>query len=137
MSKRFGIVVAILCVAALALSAAAIWLACGSAEQQDVQYVLYLGTNDKDSNELVFAPEEALRQAEAILRDCFDGYTIQEATGRWIDGETEYQEYTQVIYLSDTSLEDVHRAADRILEVFHQSAVLIQANQTVTEFYGG
>lgn len=81
MSKRFGIVVAILCVAALALSAAAIWLACGSAEQQDVQYVLYLGTNDKDSNEPVFAPEEALRQAEAILRDCFDGYTIQEADG--------------------------------------------------------
>ena len=32
--------------------------------------------------------------------------------------------------------EAVHAAADELIEAFHQSAVLIQANPTNTEFYG-
>lgn len=48
-----------------------------------------------------------------------------------------FQEYTLVIYLSDTTLEQVHEAADEMIRVFNQSSVLIQANQTTTEFYGG
>ena len=47
------------------------------------------------------------------------------------------QEYTLVIYLSDTDLTQVHKAADEMIRLFHQSSVLIQANQTVTEFYSG
>lgn len=54
-----------------------------------------------------------------------------------MDGDTEYQEYTLVIYLSDTNLEAVHSAADEMIKTFHQSSVLIQANQTITEFYSG
>ena len=48
-----------------------------------------------------------------------------------------YQEFTLVIYLSDTTLEAVHAAADELVKVFHQSSVLIQANPTRTEFYSG
>ena len=98
---------------------------------------MYLGTNDKDSNLPVFTPDEAKKKAEDILIDHFGGYTIQEASGGWVDGDTEYQEYTLVIYLSDTDLESVHSAADEMIEEFHQSSVLIQANQTITEFYSG
>ena len=107
------------------------------ASPADIQYVMYLGTNDKDTNEPVFAPEEAMAKAKEILINMFGGYTIQEANGGWIDGDTEYQEYTLVIYLSDTDLEQVHKAADEFINEFHQSSVLIQANQTVTEFYSG
>ena len=78
-----------------------------------------------------------MRQAEAILIDFFGGYTIQEANGGWIDDGTIYQEYSLVIYISDTNLEEVHKAADRMIEVFNQSSVLIQANRTTTEFYSG
>ena len=104
---------------------------------KDVQYVLYLGTNDKDTNKPVFSEKKAKEKAEEILLEHFGGYTIQEASGGWIDEDTVYQEYTLVIYLSDTTAEDVHAAADELIEVFHQSSVLIQANQTVTEFYAG
>ena len=52
-------------------------------ELTDVQYVMYLGTNDKDTNEPVFDPDEAKAQAEEILVDHFGGYTIQEANGGW------------------------------------------------------
>ena len=103
----------------------------------DVQYVMYLGTNDKDTNEPVFTQAEAMEKARDILIRHFGGYTIQEAHGGWVDGDTEYQEYTLVIYLSDTNIEAVHAAANEMIETFHQSTVLIQTNPTKTEFYDG
>jgi len=106
-------------------------------EKADVQYVMYLGTNDKDSNKPVFTQMEALEQAKEILVRHFGGYTLQEAQGGWLDGDKLYQEYTLVIYLSDTTLDAVHAAADELVETFHQSSVLIQENPTHTEFYSG
>ena len=61
--------------------------------------------------------------------------TIDDAEGGWRDGDTVYQEYTLVIYLSDTTLDDVHAAADELIDTFHQSSILIQTNPTSTEFY--
>ena len=100
--------------------------------------MLYLGTNDKDTNQPVYPPEEAKEKAKEILIRNFGGYTIQEANGGWIDDEnTVYQEYTLVIYLSDTTIDKVHAAADEMIRTFNQSSVLIQANETKTEFYAG
>ena len=76
-------------------------------------------------------------QVKDILIRHFGGYTIQEASGGWIDEGTVYQEYTLVIYLSDTTEEAVHAAADEMIETFRQSSVLIQTNPTRTEFYSG
>ena len=101
-----------------------------------VQYVLYLGTNDKDTDKPVFTQAEAMEKARAVLIRLFGGYTIQEAHGGWIgDDGTEYQEYTLVIYLSDTTEDKVHAAADELISLFNQSSVMIQANPTKTEFY--
>ena len=105
------------------------------AAASDIQYVMYLGTNDKDTNKPVYTQAEAMEKAKDILIRHFGGYTIQEANGGWIDGGSEYQEYTLVIYLSDTTLDAVHAAADEMLEAFNQSSVMIQANPTTTEFY--
>lgn len=105
-------------------------------ETGSVQYVLYLGTNDKDTNKPVFTQAEALEKARSVLIRLFGGYTIQEAHGGWIgDDGMEYQEYTLVIYLSDTTEDQVHAAADELISLFNQSSVLIQANPTKTEFY--
>lgn len=99
--------------------------------------MLYLGTNDKDTVQPVFPPEEAKQQAEAILLKHFGGYTIQEANGGWIDGEKVFTEYTLVIHLSDTDIDAVHAAAKDMIKTFNQSSVLIQSNKTTTEFYEG
>ena len=103
--------------------------------RQDMQYVLYLGTNDQYTNKPVFTQAEALEKLKDILIRHFGGYTIQEANGGWIDGGTEYQEYTLVIYLSDTTIDKIHAAADEMVETFRQSSVLIHENPTRTEFY--
>lgn len=161
MSKKFETIITVLSIVALCLSLVAIVQvnvgANKSAEGEievvqdveeveevkneqgapDVQYVLYLGTNDKDTNKPVFTPDEAKKEAEKILLKHFGGYTIQQADGGWVDGDTVYTENTLVIYLSDTDLESIHAAADEMIKTFHQSSVLIQENQTTTEFYAG
>ena len=72
-----------------------------------------------------------------ILIDHFGGYTIQEANGGWKDGTIVYKEYTLVIYLSDTTIDEVHQACKAFIEKFNQSSILIQSNKTRTEFYAG
>ena len=105
---------------------------------EDVQYVMYLGTNDKDTGNPVFTEEKAREQTREVLNRHFGGYTIQDALGGWMgDDGKEYQEYTLVIYLSDTTPEEVYAAADELVEIFNQSSVLIQTNPTKTEFYTG
>lgn len=106
-------------------------------EKEDIQYVLYLGTNDKDTNEPVFTKDKAKEELQKILINHFGGYTISEANGGWKDEETLYQEYTLIIYLSDTTIEAIHLACKDMITVFHQSSVLIQSNKTTTEFYSG
>ena len=113
-----------------------------SAEQtemtQDIQYVVYIGTNDKDTNEPVCTPEEAQERLENVLTEHFYGFTVQEARGGWLndDGSVAH-EYTLVVYLSDTTLDEVHAACDDLIAEFNQSAILIQQNLTTTEFYAG
>ncbi len=106
--------------------------------RDDKQYVLYLGTNDKDTNQMVFESKDACKnKLKEILVEDFGGYTISEAEGGWKDGETFYQEYTLIIYLSDTDIDAVHKLCDKLVVVFRQSSVLIETNKTKTEFYSG
>ena len=137
MSKKSGIVTLVIAIIALCLSVFNLVLAQKPAEQEtkDIQYVMYVGTNDKDTDEPVCSLEEAKVRAAEILVDHFGGYTIQEANGGWQDGDTIYQEDSLVIYLSDTTLDKVHAAADDLIQAFNQSSILIQANETRTEFY--
>ena len=100
-----------------------------------IQYIMYLGTNHKDTNKPVFTQAEAMEKAKEILVRHFGGFTIQEANGGWVDDDMLYQEYTLVIYLNDTTEDAVHAAADELVEVFHQSSVLIQAVPVQAEFY--
>ena len=141
MNKKLGAIALILAVLSLCASLVSLGLTLrnngkAASGEGDVQYVLYLGTNDKDTNEPKFSPDEAKAQVDAVLTNYFGGFTIQEANGGWVgDDGTVYHEYTIVIYLSDTELEQVHRAADALIRVFNQSSVLIQSNVTQTEFY--
>ena len=140
MSKKQLIGIALITALSLCLSFVSLLVALNlpTREAQDIQYVMYLGTNDKDTNAPVFSPSEAKLHADGILIKHFSGFTIQEATGGWVeDTGVIAHEYTLVIYLSDTSIEKIHAAANDLLKEFNQSSVLIQANETRTEFYSG
>ena len=137
MSRKYGLTVLIISVIALCLSIVNLCITQNNIKQDDhdVQYVMFLGTDDKDTNEPVCSPDEAKARAEKILNEHFGGFTIQEASGGWKDNGIIYHEYSLVIYLSDTTLDEVHAAAREILRDFNQSAILIQTDEVRTEFY--
>ena len=70
MSKKTGILAIVLSVIAICLSLFAIVQvrAAADSDTHDIQYVMYLGTNDKDTNEPVFQPGEAKKEAEETKR---------------------------------------------------------------------
>ena len=107
-------------------------------EQKDVQYVMYLGLPDKNEDGTEFTDAQAKDLLETILIRHFSGYTIQNALGGWTEDDGTYDhENSLVIYLSDTDMEHVKEAADELLKEFDQHTILIQTNETVTEFYSG
>lgn len=140
MEKKLSIIAVVLAVIALALAVFSLVSPPKTEEQEalDKQYVMYLGTNDKDTYEPYGTPEEAKAKVDEMLTKHFEGFTIQDAMGGWTnENGTVDHEYTVVIFLSDTTLEKVHEAADDLIRVFNQSSILIQTNQTRTEFYSG
>lgn len=138
MGKKFGIVALIIALVAVVLSCVAIYIANSSKKvsDDDIQYVMYLGTNDKDTNNPSFNEEESLNRAEAILTKHFSGFTIQDARGGWTndDGSIAH-EYTLVIILSDTTQDKIHTAAAELQKEFNQSSVMIKEIIGPTEFY--
>ena len=140
MAKKSSVIALILAVLALGLSIFN-FVSAPKAQQQeeaDIQYVIFLGTNDKDSYEPYGTPETVKAKVDEVLTKHFEGFTIQDAMGGWTnEGGTVDHEYTVVILLSDTTLEKVHAAADDLIRTFNQSSILIQSNETRTEFYSG
>lgn len=108
-----------------------------SIDDGDIQYTMYIGTNDKDTNEPVCTHEEAMQIVEDILVEHLGGFTLQEANGGWKDGETLYREYSIVARISDAKEEDVRASADDLIRVLNQSSILIESNRSRTEFYSG
>lgn len=140
MSKKMGVVSILISVVALGLSIFNLVKPPQPAEQKahEVQYVMFLGTNDKDTYEPFGTPDEAKAKVDEVLTKHFEGFTIQEANGGWTnENGTVDHEYTIVILLSDTTADEVHAAADDLISAFNQSSILIQENETRTEFYSG
>ena len=101
MQKKSGFITLLVSVIALCLSVFSLLTVFRICEDKttDVQYVMYIGTNDKDTNTPVGTSDEVKAKAEEILVSHFGGYTIQEAAGGWADDKgTLYQEYTIVVY---------------------------------------
>lgn len=124
---------------AVVLAALSLVLAVKSAqERSDIQYVIYLGTNDATTKQPPASQEAIKKQVEELLVKRFTGYTIVDADGGWTDGAGNViQEHSLAIYLSCATAGAVHDLADELLKTFNQRAVLIQANKTTTEFYTG
>lgn len=102
------------------------------------QYVMYVGTNDKDTYTQIIPTEEAKDTIDHICFKYLEGYTIQDATGSWVDEKGEAtHENTIVCYFDGTDKETVHKIADEVLKELNQNTVLIEQDQIKTEFYGG
>ena len=97
---------------------------------------MYVGTNDKDTYKLEHTKDEALKIVDDICLKYFDGYTLQEATGSWLDENNHTtHEYTIVCYFDGVDREDVYHAADDIIVALNQNTILIEESNVKIEYY--
>lgn len=102
------------------------------------QYVMYVGTNDKDTYEQIIPTDEAKNIIDRICFKYLDGYTIQDAVGSWVDDSgVPTHENTIVCYFDGADAETVYKVADEILKALNQNSVLIEKDQIRIDFYGG
>ena len=103
-----------------------------------IQYVMYVGTNDKDTYEQIIPTEEAKAMIDAICYKYLDGYTLQDAVGSWADETgTPTHENTIVCYFDDADEKTVYSIADEIIKALNQNTVLIEKGTVNIDFYGG
>ena len=104
----------------------------------ETQYVMYVGTNDKDTNLPKYSQETAREIVDKICLEYFEGYTLQEATGAWTDENKQVtHEYTIVCYFDDTDRDTVNLAADEIMRALNQQTVLIEQDSIKMDYYSG
>ena len=134
--KAFCAVLAVLLVVNLAATGVLLFGNTKSNSNEQVKYVLYIGTNDKDTYQMEIPFDECLSRVTEICTKHAGGCTLSEATGFWTDDTgTITSERTIQCILEDITLEDVHAIADEIIVSLNQSSVLIETQTVTSEFY--
>ena len=137
--KKFSyIIICVLSTIAICLSTWSL-IRSYSTSHSNVEYTLYIGTNDKDTNKLEIELDDARSIVHNTLMDHFtNGFTIYDANGVWRNDNIITLEYTFVCVIENASKEDVYKAADGLIEKLNQHTILIVSNSVDTiDFYTG
>lgn len=106
----------------------------------DIEYTMYVGTNDKDTYQMEMGMDEARSIVHNALMDHFpDGFTMYEANGVWRDEKRVITlEYTFVCVLEKVERKEVYQVADELIRALNQSTILIVSNAvSQVDFYTG
>ena len=107
-------------------------------KETTAQYVMYVGTNDKDTYKPKYSHDQAKDIVDKTCLKYFEGYTLQDATGSWTDEKKNItHEYTLVCYFDDADKKTVHKAADELIKKLNQNSILIEKDEIETEYYSG
>ena len=142
MSKRTGWIAVVISIVSLCCSLVCIGITAyrgtGQEDEGKLQYVMYVGTNDKDTYKPEHTNEEAREIVDRICLKYFEGYTLQDAIGSWTDEKKNItHEYTLVCYFDGADAETVHKAADEVIKALNQNTVLIEQDEINLEYYSG
>lgn len=101
------------------------------------KYLLYIGLNDKNTNNQEIATKEARTIINSICLKYIDGYTVAEAKGGWTD-ETglQVQENTLVYTIYCISEETLTKIMDEIIIKLNQSSILVEVQKSYYTYYG-
>ena len=102
------------------------------------QYVLYIGTNDKDTYEQIIPTDVAIEIVNGICAKHVEGYTASGAQGGWVDGNGVLtRENTLVYTISYAEESNIVAIMDEILSALNQNAILIERRDVASTFYSG
>lgn len=108
--------------------------------QQNTEYTMYIGTNDKDTFQLEIPLEEAQEIVFDTMMNYFpDGFTMYNASGVWKDETNSVTiEYTFVCIIENADKEDIYEAANELIKKLDQNSILIVSNNVEkVDFYTG
>ena len=108
--------------------------------QQNTEYTMYIGTNDKDTFQLEIPLEEAQEIVFDTMMNYFpDGFTMYNASGVWKDETNSVTiEYTFVCIIENADKEDIYKAANELIKKLDQNSILIVSNNVEkVDFYTG
>lgn len=109
-------------------------------DEQELEYTIYIGTNDKDTFQLEIPLDEARSIIYNTMINYFsDGFTMHDANGVWKDENNDITlEYTFVCIIENADIDEIHKAADELILKLDQNSILIVSNRVEkVEFYTG
>ena len=109
-------------------------------DEQDLEYAIYIGTNDKDTFQLEIPLDEARSIIYNTMINYFsDGFTMHEANGVWKDeNDVITLEYTFVCIIENADIDEIYKAADELILKLDQNSILIVSNRVEkVDFYTG
>lgn len=102
------------------------------------KYVLYIGTNDKDTYTQQIPLEEAEQIVNEICCKYVEGYTVQQAEGGWVDESgTRTEEQTLVYSFDAVQEEDLIAIMDEVLLRLNQASILVERQDLTYCYYSG
>lgn len=102
------------------------------------KYIIYIGTNDKDTYKQEIPTKEARDMVNAICAKYLDGYTASNAKGGWVDEtDTLTQENTLVYSFYNVEEEALIQVMDEIREKLNQNSILVERQEAVYTYYNG
>lgn len=102
------------------------------------KYILYIGTNDKDTYMQLIPPEEARDKVNTICAKYVGGYTSSASKGGWVDETgTLTQENTLVYSFYDVTEEQLRQIMYDVLKELNQNSILVEKQEAVYTYYSG
>lgn len=112
--------------------------AIGFTDTANGQYVLYIGTNDKDTYEQIIPTDEAIEIVNAVCEKYVGGYTMSGAKGGWVDEAGIFtQENTLVYTFTGVDEETLTPLMDEVLARLNQNAILVERRDVSSSYYTG
>lgn len=98
--------------------------------KQEIEYTMYVGTNDKDTYQLEMPLEEARSIVHNTMMDHFsDGFTMYDAKGVWRDEDHVITlEYSFVCIIEYAKKTEVYKATDELIDKLNQNTILVVSN---------
>ena len=100
------------------------------------KYVMYLGTNDKDTLKQEIPTEIVREQMHEICMKYTDGYTLSIMEGFYRDeAGNPTREVTLVYVFFNTPLQSMKKIMDEAIVKFNQKTILLEESKSKTIFY--
>lgn len=108
----------------------------GGSLSHGTKYVLYIGTNDKDTYTQLIPTDEAKKLVDEICAKHVGGFTAFEAVGGYLDEKNIMTHENSLVYeIYDAEENQIKAIMDEAIKTLDQSSILIEVQKVNYTFY--